>query len=178
MPLLASRGCVWSACSPKFGSLIVMAAPAADGVLALLCLQQMTAGAAGATDVIITSTAEAGAIASTSPQQISTQTAQAQALRRSMRDWLMSGRSSVGARQHKSAHRICDLTEAFAAVRRLLPRKVRQERRLPPWSPTQRGLKVEVRGVPAWQNDPRATAALHKIDAHVMIADTRGNTGL
>ena len=86
-------------------------------------------------NVIITSTAKAGTFASTSTPQISTQTAQAQALRRSMSDWLMSGRSSVGARQHKSAHRICDLTEAFAAVRRLLPREVRQERRLPPRSP-------------------------------------------
>ena len=125
-----------------------------------------------------TSTAKAGAIASTSPPQSSTQTAQAQALRRSMSDWLMSGRSSVGARQHKSAHRICDLTEAFAAVRRLLPRKVRQERRLPPWSPTQRGLKVEVRGAPAWQNHPRGIPALLKIDARAMIVNTRGNTGL
>ena len=129
-------------------------------------------------NAIITSNAKAGAVASTSTPQISTQTAQAQALRRSMSDWLMSSRSSVGARQHKSAHRICDLTEAFAAVRCLLPREVRQERRLPPRSPDPRGLKVEVRAAPAWQNDPRGTPALLKIDARVMIADTRGNTGL
>ena len=44
--------------------------------------------------------------------------------------------------------------------------------------PTQRGLKVEMRAAPAWQNDLRGIPALLKIDARVMIADTRGNTGL